>query len=496
MKVSFEVIDGPEVGTVKEFTSPGSYMIGRALDMDFNLPEDDPYVSRRHVIIEVAPPSARMKDLQSRNPPHINGHPSREADLQDGDELELGFTRFRVRIDNEIIKRTGRCRGCGSIVPLLGDEIEPARCPACPPRPPPVAKSFACSCHACGADLSAHANADGRAAELGAAVLYSCDKCVGTKDKHQARSFGDYQTVRRLGGGGMGDVYLVHHPATKRLVAAKEMNRINVKDLAIRFDREARYMQECQHPALVRYIDQGMVRGSKPYLIMQYLPAGSLDDLLDARSSPLSPSEAAPRILSVLEGLAYFHQHGFIHRDIKPGNILLDANHDNSTGCAKLADFGLSYNYARAGTVRITKRGVAMGTPMFIAPEQARSAADVKEPADTYALGVTLYYAITKYYSLDFPTPPQLPQHVRDNPALWPKIDPDNPDPRLLKEEASFLAMRIVLDPEFKPIPILKRRPDLPSRLAEVIDRSVQKDIDRRFASATAMRDALRAAMA
>jgi len=496
MKISFTVVDGPGVGTVREFTKPGSYMIGRGTDMDYRLPEDDPYVSRRHVIIEIAPPSARMKDLQSKNPPHLNGHPTREEDLRDGDELELGFTRFRVRIDSEIIRCTGRCRGCGSIVPLLGDEVEPGRCPACPPRMSHAVGGPACTCHVCGTDVSSQANADGRAAELGNDVLYCCVKCLGTRDKCAGRNLGDYLIVRRLGGGGMGDVYLVHHPATGRLLAAKEMNKINGKELALRFDREARYMQECQHPALVRHVDQGIGDDGKPYLVMQYMPDGSLDDLLDARSSPLSPSEAVPKILSVLEGLAYFHKHGFIHRDIKPGNILLDSRCASAVGCALLADFGLAYCYARAGTVRITRRNSAMGTIMFMAPEQARNAAGVKEPADIYSLGVTLYYALTKHYSLDFPTSSQILKHVRDNPALWPKIDLKNPDPKLLMEEASFLSMRMILDPDVNPVPVRKRRADLPTKLAEIIDRSVRKEIDMRFASATAMRDALAAAMA
>jgi eukaryotic-like serine/threonine-protein kinase len=495
MKISFTVIDGPGLGTIREFTEPGSYMIGRALDMDYRLPEDDPYVGRRHVIIEIAPPSARIKDLQSKNPPHLNGHLTREADLRDGDELELGFTRFRVRIDSEIAKRTGRCGGCGSIVPLLGDEVEPTRCPACPPQAIRSAGTVTCACHVCRADRSNLANADGRAAELGDDVLYCCPTCLPANDEHQGRRFGDYRVIRRLGGGGMGDVYLVEHQATARLLVAKEVNNIGVKDLAVRFDREARYMQECLHPALVRHIDHGIGEDDKPYLVMQYIPDGSLDDLLAARSAPWSPSEAVPKFLSVLEGLAHFHERGFIHRDIKPGNILLDSRRGSAIGCALLADFGLAYCHTRAGTLRITRRNAGMGTLLFMAPEQARNAAGAKEAADVYSLGVTLYYALTGHYSLDFPTPAQVIRHVRNNPALWPKINPEKPDQKILMEEASFLSLRLILDPDVKPIPILTRRPDLPPNLARAIDRSVRKEVDARFNSAVAMRDAIATAI-
>jgi serine/threonine-protein kinase len=293
----------------------------------------------------------------------------------------------------------------------------------------------------------------------------------------------------------MGDVYLVEHNATRRLLVAKEVNNIGVKDLAVRFDREARYMQECLHPALVRHIDQGMGENGKPYLVMQYFPDGSLDDLLVARSAPWSPSEAVPKFVSVLEGLAHFHERGFIHRDIKPGNILLDSRRGNAVGCALLADFGLAYCHARAGTVRITRRNTGMGTLLFMAPEQARNAAGAKESADVYSLGVTLHYALTGHYSLDFPTPSQILQHVRDNPALWPRINPRKPDQKILAEEASFLALRMILDPHIKPIPILKRRPELSPDLAGVIDRSIRKEADARFKSAVAMRDALAAAI-
>src|SRR5262249_38224489 len=159
----------------------------------------------------------------------------------------------------------------------------------------------------------------------------------------------------------MGNVFLVHHPRTAGLLAAKEMNKIGVKDLAVRFDRECRYMQECVHPALVRYVDQGITSEGSPYLVMRYLPEGSLQDLIDRNRSSRAPTAAVPMILSVLEGLIYFHGRGLIHRDIKPANILLDSEAGTTVGCARLADFGLAYNYARAGELRITRRNTPMG---------------------------------------------------------------------------------------------------------------------------------------
>jgi serine/threonine protein kinase len=135
-----------------------------------------------------------------------------------------------------------------------------------------------------------------------------------------------------------------------------------------------------------------------------------------------------------------------------------------------------------------------MGTPMFMSPEQARNAATVRETADTYSMGVTLYYLLTGSYSLDFPSPMEIARKA--GMTAWRDLDPRNPDPRRLAQLGFGYSLNIIVDPAVKPIPVRKRRPDLPAKLAEVVDRAVRKSETERFASAAGMREALLAAMA
>src|SRR5262245_38528478 len=98
MRVALMVTAGTDQGRVFEFTEPRGFVIGRARDVEVRIP-DDPYVSRRHVYLEICPPHCRLRDLGSTNPPHVNGRPAVECDLADGDVIEVGYTRIRVAIE-------------------------------------------------------------------------------------------------------------------------------------------------------------------------------------------------------------------------------------------------------------------------------------------------------------------------------------------------------------------------------------------------------------
>lgn len=496
MKITLTVLEGPNQGRTVEFVRPRHYMVGRGHDMDFVLPEDDRYVSRRHAMLEIAPPNARVVDLASKNPPHLNGAIIDAADLNDGDELELGYTKFRVAIDPAITTWKGHCRGCGAPVTLMEHEDEPARCINCPPIAYPVlapaASHYACEC--CGADLTAKADFDERAAELGRDVIYRCEQHFPEGDEHAGRCFGPYRAIRCLGRGGMGEVLLVYHPETARLLALKHVTDLKNEQLVKRFiERDTRFTAELRHLSLVRYIDRGIDADGAPYLVMQYLPDGSLDALINSDNPSLAPDEAVATILSALDGLAYMHERKIIHRDIKPSNILLDRRRRGRRGYAKLADFGLAFSYANAGGTLSTKGPI--GTPMFMSPEQARNAAKVRENADTYSMGVTLYYLLTGSYSLDFPTPMEIARNIRAGIPAWKGLDPRNPDPKRLAELGFGYCLNMILDPAVKAVPVRKRRPDLPPKLTEVVDRAVSKTKTNRFSSAIEMRDSLLAAM-
>jgi hypothetical protein len=115
---------------------------------------------------------------------------------------------------------------------------------------------------------------------------------------------------------------------------------------------------------------------------------------------------------------------------------------------------------------------------------------------DTYSMGVTLYYLLTGSYSLDFPSPVEIARKIAAGMTAWKALDLRNPDPRRLAELGFGHSLNIIVDPAVKPIPVRKRRPDLPPTLAEAVDHAVRKTESERFASATGMRDALLAAMA
>jgi len=137
MKVTLTAMEGPLKGVVAEFVGPGSFLIGRARDADFRLPEEDPSVSRRHVYLEVLPPRCRVRDIgttgfRSTNPPKVNGQRvNQEHELQDGDRLELGCSRFLVSFHSDSSGLI--CLYCGGAIEPLEGGSGPLRCPVCFP---------------------------------------------------------------------------------------------------------------------------------------------------------------------------------------------------------------------------------------------------------------------------------------------------------------------------------------------------------------------------
>jgi serine/threonine-protein kinase len=193
----------------------------------------------------------------------------------------------------------------------------------------------------------------------------------------------DYQVVRLLGYGGMGEVYLAQHHLTGQQVAIKvlAMHLSEEVDLRIRFLDEARILARLDHPNIVMLHNFKQDRG-RMLILMQYVDGMGLDHIV-AREGPLHPERTALMFAPVCDALHHAHENDIIHRDLKPSNILVD-----KSGKARLTDFGIAK--LTQGGANLTRTGTRVGTSWFMSPEQAlNQPADAR--SDIYALGVTLY---------------------------------------------------------------------------------------------------------
>jgi predicted Ser/Thr protein kinase len=205
-------------------------------------------------------------------------------------------------------------------------------------------------------------------------------KAGGTKNQIEG-----YRLLARLGAGAMGSVYKAHHLKLDIPVALKVLrldlasNRTQVE----RLKREAQLAARLNHPNIVRGIDVGESNGFH-YFAMEYVEGTTVRDLL--RKRPLKEKEALRIVRDVARALEHAHAHGVIHRDVKPGNIMI-----TPAGVAKLADFGLARGQTPSD---LTLEHASIGTPQYLAPEQARRGSDATERSDLFGLGASLYHMV------------------------------------------------------------------------------------------------------
>jgi tRNA A-37 threonylcarbamoyl transferase component Bud32 len=211
----------------------------------------------------------------------------------------------------------------------------------------------------------------------------------------EARQLGQYRLRRRIGVGGMGEVYLAEHQLLKRPCALKLIRPGHVADDDVleRFEREVRLTATLSHPNTVEIYDYGRTEDGTYYYVMEYLPGLSLADLVE-RHGPLPPERAVYLLRQVCMALREAHATGLIHRDVKPSNIFA-ARRGQMDDVAKLLDFGLVLPAAKARAPHRAGDGRVLGTPLFMSPEQAMGDRELDERSDIYSFGAVAYYLLT-----------------------------------------------------------------------------------------------------
>ncbi|HYQ10742.1 MAG TPA: Stk1 family PASTA domain-containing Ser/Thr kinase [Gaiellaceae bacterium] len=229
---------------------------------------------------------------------------------------------------------------------------------------------------------------------------------------------GRYRIQRKLGAGGMADVYLAEDQELGRRVAIKILNGRHANDAQFieRFRREAKNAAALNHPNIVSIYDRGEAEDTY-YIAMEFLDGRTLKELIVGHgAAPVRVAiEYARQILSALR---FAHRHGIVHRDIKPHNVLVDAE-----GRVKVTDFGI----ARAGTSQMTETGSIVGTAQYLSPEQARGG-EVDQRSDLYSLGVVLYELLTGKTPFEGDTPVEVAmKHLSNAPKPPSELRKDIP---------------------------------------------------------------------
>ncbi|WP_437284709.1 serine/threonine-protein kinase [Sorangium sp. So ce406] len=257
---------------------------------------------------------------------------------------------------------------------------------------------------------------------------------------------GKYRVENVLGRGAMGLVVAARHLALDDRVAIKVLLPKYVQDADIlqRFLREGRAAVRIRSRHVVRVADVGTLENGAPYMVMDHLEGKDLAAVL-AESGPLPVPVAIELVLQVCEALAEAHAQGIVHRDVKPSNLFLTRNADGSP-CVKVLDFGIS-KMTHAEDHALTRVGGVLGSPLYMSPEQLRSASDVDGRADIYSLGVVLFQLLT---------------------GRTPFV-------------ALELAQLVYLVTQGEPQRPRALRPDIPEPLEQVILVALARDRDRRF---------------
>ena len=380
MEVILRVTFGPHKGEERLLEGETTLVVGRSSQVRFSMAEDR-LLSREHFKIDLDPPRCLLKDLGSTNGTKVNGMRVETADLQDGDTISAGDSEFLLHVEatSFSIMSRPRCAGCGREVKTIESPIG------------------------------------------------ICRLCLNNSARFP-KTNADFLIERRIGGGGMGEVYLARQLSLHRPVAIKMMMPTGsapekAKDY---FRREMRVLKDLLmpngrgHPNIVTFYDIHEIDGQFQ-LIMDYvggknalewaasLSGGTRSTATDGHSRESSldsttglftqlPISAVARIGKLLlAALEYAHGKGYVHRDVKPSNLLVMGPPQHPK--VKLSDFGLAKSFREnTGFTPLTHQGEIGGSVGFLSPEHIRDFRNMKEAADIYSAAVTLYFLLTRRY--------------------------------------------------------------------------------------------------
>jgi serine/threonine-protein kinase len=432
-----EVLQGPRKGRSFMFDRHDTFIVGRSRFVHCSMPEDMA-LSRDHFMIEINPPQCELRDLGSTNGTFVNNQRVDRIRLASGDVIAAGQSVFRVRVDQSPLSSSER--GLGSASSGDGTSVVAIRCAGCGTPAPQ--------------NITVAGPASGDATEV---VEWWCSLCR-SEGSALPQPVPHYTTLREIGRGAMGVVYQARHNQTGQTVALKLImpETATTRTAIDRFYREMSVISQLRHPNIVEWYEQGMTRGHF-WFAMEYVAGSNLETIAKEQPGSYPANQACRLTCQILKGLELAHRMGFVHRDIKPENILI--GHSPEGLLVKISDFGLAKSFRGVGLSGLTFSGEMRGTVPFMPPEQMLDFKTVTPLADLYATAATLYYLLSCKYIYDEP-------------------------------EGGGDLIRMLL--EEQPVPIRKRRPDVPSALAAVIEKCLARDPSERFTDAASMRRALK----